>query len=303
MSKSIDYTTTSNQPHQITSSPSKPQPPKETSSTNQSSGLILRPSETLDHQYHQSNDQLTQDESDQDPSDHPLQLASAAPKTNNAASVGDAAAATSWSPCIYRECQKNHMASMGRYVVDGCGEFMPSGEEGTALALKCEACGCHRSFHRRDIKDDNNSQQLIFLPNNRYTYHQYPSRNDVNVENRRPGRNHYFQPSTIRNHRDSHIRPEMMPSGGLTDSSSEALNMFRVNVRGREKTMRDEAPSSKKRFRTKFSKEQKVRMQQFAEELGWKIQKEDEEQVEQLCDEVGVERQVFKVWMHNNKHK
>lgn len=95
----------------------------------------------------------------------------------------------------------------------------------------------------------------------------------------------------------------MMPSGGLTDSSSEALNMFRVNVRGRENTMTDDAPSSKKRFRTKFSKEQKVRMQQLAEELGWKIQKEDEEQVEQMCDELGVKRQVFKVWMHNNKQK
>lgn len=280
MSNSIDYTTISNQPHEITLSSSKPQPPKETTSTNQSGGLILRPSETLDHQHHQSNDQLKPDESDKDPADHLLQLASTATKTNDAA--GDAATTTTWSRYVYRECKKNHVASMGRYVVDGCGEFMPSGDEGTAQALKCAACGCHRSFHRRDIKDNKISKQLIFLAN-QHTYYQYPSRSEIN---------------------NGDIRPEMMACGGLTDSSSEDLNMIRVNVSGREKTMTDEAPSSKKRFRTKFSKEQKVRMQQVAEEIGWKIhKKEHEEQVKQLCDELGVKKQVFKVWMHNNKHK
>ncbi|KAK1357586.1 Zinc-finger homeodomain protein 6 [Heracleum sosnowskyi] len=288
MSNSIDYTTISNQPHQISSSPSKPQPPKETIFTNQ---------------YHLSNDQVTQDESDQDAA---AAAAAAAPKTKNAA-AGDAAATTTpWSRYEYRECQKNHVASMGRYVVDGCGEFMPSGEEGTAQALKCAACECHRSFHRRDTKDaDSVQQQLIFLANNQYTNHHYPSGNEINTGSRRPERNHNFRPSTMPlHHQDSHIRPETMPSGGLTDSSSEALNMFRVKVRGREKTMTDEDPSSKKRFRTKFSKEQKVRMQQVAEEMGWKIQnKEDEEQVKQLCDELGVKRQVFKIWMHNNKQK
>lgn len=277
MSNSIDYTTISNQPHQIRASSSKPQPPKETISTNQSGGLILRPSETQDHQFHQSNDQLTPDESEKDPADHPLQLTSTATKAHNtaaAAAAADAVGDTSWSRYVYRECQKNHVARMGRYAVDGCGEFMPSGEEGTAQALTCAACGCHRSFHRRDIKDNNNSQQLIFLANNQYTYHQYPSGNEINVGNRRPEKNHYCQPSIIPPHnRDSQIRPEMMPSGGLTDSSSEALNMFLVNVRGREEKIRDEAPPSKKRFRTKFSKEQKVRMQQVAEEMGWKIQK------------------------------
>ncbi|GKU97182.1 hypothetical protein SLE2022_278600 [Rubroshorea leprosula] len=51
----------------------------------------------------------------------------------------------------YRECQKNHAASVGGYAVDGCREFMASGEDGTAAALNCAACGCHRSFHRREV--------------------------------------------------------------------------------------------------------------------------------------------------------
>ncbi|AQK57118.1 mini zinc finger protein 1 [Zea mays] len=48
----------------------------------------------------------------------------------------------------YRECQRNHAASIGGHAVDGCREFMASGAEGTA----CAACGCHRSFHRREVE-------------------------------------------------------------------------------------------------------------------------------------------------------
>ncbi|XP_039003714.1 mini zinc finger protein 2-like [Hibiscus syriacus] len=52
----------------------------------------------------------------------------------------------------YGECQKNHAAGVGGYAVDGCREFMASGEEGTAAALTCAACGCHRNFHRREVE-------------------------------------------------------------------------------------------------------------------------------------------------------
>ncbi|OEL34075.1 Mini zinc finger protein 1 [Dichanthelium oligosanthes] len=54
----------------------------------------------------------------------------------------------------YRECQRNHAASIGGYAVDGCREFMASGAEGTAAALICAACSCHRSFHRREVEAD-----------------------------------------------------------------------------------------------------------------------------------------------------
>lgn len=60
--------------------------------------------------------------------------------------------------------------------------------------------------------------------------------------------------------------------------------------------------SSKKRFRTKFTQEQKEKMVELAERVGWRIQKQDEEIVEQLCNEIGIRRHVLKVWMHNNKH-
>lgn len=59
---------------------------------------------------------------------------------------------------------------------------------------------------------------------------------------------------------------------------------------------------NKKRHRTKFTQEQKEKMLEFAEKVGWRIQKHDEAAVEEFCGETGVKRQVLKVWMHNNKH-
>ncbi|KAK6147996.1 hypothetical protein DH2020_018908 [Rehmannia glutinosa] len=61
--------------------------------------------------------------------------------------------------------------------------------------------------------------------------------------------------------------------------------------------------SSKKRFRTKFTEEQKEKMLGFAEKLGWRLQRKDEEdEIERFCRGVGISRKVFKVWMHNHKN-
>ncbi|KAG2376972.1 Mini zinc finger protein [Vigna angularis] len=48
------------------------------------------------------------------------------------------------------ECQRNHAINVGGFAVDGCMEFFPSGAEGSARALICDACGCHKNFHRRE---------------------------------------------------------------------------------------------------------------------------------------------------------
>ncbi|XP_022136670.1 zinc-finger homeodomain protein 2-like [Momordica charantia] len=50
----------------------------------------------------------------------------------------------------YRECLKNHAVALGGHALDGCGEFMPAGPDGSLDALKCAACTCHRNFHRKD---------------------------------------------------------------------------------------------------------------------------------------------------------
>ena len=43
-------------------------------------------------------------------------------------------------------------------------------------------------------------------------------------------------------------------------------------------------------------------MYEFAEKVGWKIQKRDEDLIQDFCSHVGVDRGVLKVWMHNNKN-
>ena len=50
----------------------------------------------------------------------------------------------------YGQCQKNQAARLGKQALDGCGEFMSSGAQGTA-ALTCAACGCNRSDHKEEI--------------------------------------------------------------------------------------------------------------------------------------------------------
>lgn len=162
----------------------------------------------------------------------------------------------------YRECLKNHAASMGGHVVDGCGEFMPNGEEGTVEALRCAACDCHRNFHRKEVEGE-----------------AQPSNRAPLVAGQRQG----FAAAMV----------SFGGNNGGDESSSEDLNMS-----GGHAVMQ---ASSRKRFRTKFSQEQKDAMQELAEKLGWRIQKQDEEQVQRFCNETGVKRQVFKVWMHNNK--
>lgn len=53
----------------------------------------------------------------------------------------------------YKECQRNHAPQLGIQVVDGCGEFVLRGPpERRDDDMFCEACGCHRNFHRKVLK-------------------------------------------------------------------------------------------------------------------------------------------------------
>ncbi|KAI3813537.1 hypothetical protein L1987_18263 [Smallanthus sonchifolius] len=187
----------------------------------------------------------------------------------------------------YRECLKNHAANMGAHVLDGCGEFMPGGEHDTPEALKCAACECHRSFHRREVEGESRSS------NHTPRMAPLPRAAPVHLP---------LVPATQQQHRRFHhpMPPIMMAFGGANgapaESSSEDFNIFQTYAGVQLMTH-----TSKKRFRTKFSQEQKEKMFDFAERIGWKIQKQDEQEVLRFCNEVGLKKQVFKVWMHNNK--
>ncbi|KAL3527509.1 hypothetical protein ACH5RR_012165 [Cinchona calisaya] len=173
----------------------------------------------------------------------------------------------------YRECLKNHAVGIGGHAVDGCGEFLPAGAEGTLDALKCAACNCHRNFHRKEaFPGAAPHDPFHFLHHHHHHYQQRPP----------PQLLTYRTPSGY-----VHVSPPLQPRPLALPSTSS---------RGDQ-----QEDTSKKRHRTKFSQEQKEKMLELAEKLGWKMQKQDEEIVQQFCNESGIKRNVFKVWMHNNK--
>ncbi|XP_027343258.1 zinc-finger homeodomain protein 2-like [Abrus precatorius] len=148
----------------------------------------------------------------------------------------DGGSAEKWNS-VYRECLRNHAASLGSYATDGCGEFTV---EEMSEALQCAACGCHRNFHRK-VK--------------------YPA---------------------------------------ATTAATPETTVVEYGEGGR---VVESGSGSKKRFRSKFTAEQKEKMLAFAEKLGWKLQRKDmDDEIERFCKGVGVSRQVFKVWMHNHKN-
>lgn len=187
----------------------------------------------------------------------------------------------------YRECLKNHAVGIGGHALDGCGEFMPAGEEGTMDALKCAACNCHRNFHRKEAE----GEVFHHTPPPHLTHHHHPQFSPFSSYRTTHHPSGYLHVNQL-----PHQRPLALPSTSRDDEdmsnpSSSGGGGGSGGVGG-----------SRKRFRTKFTGDQKDKMLAFAERLGWRMQKQDEALVQQFCAETNIKRHVFKVWMHNNKH-
>ncbi|CAL4909690.1 unnamed protein product [Urochloa decumbens] len=196
----------------------------------------------------------------------------------------------------YHECLRNHAAALGGHVVDGCGEFMPGAGAGDD-ALRCAACGCHRSFHR---KDDGQRRVPLLLPPPAPPV--TPTAPRVPLLLPPP---HPYAAAAAAGH--PHYAPPAFPYHGTPSGSGGTTTESSSEERGPPSAHAAAAAAAqghlrRKRFRTKFTPEQKEQMLAFAERLGWRMQKQDEALVQQFCEQVGVRRQVFKVWMHNNKH-
>ena len=201
----------------------------------------------------------------------------------------------------YHECLRNHAAALGGHVVDGCGEFMPGGD---GDRLKCAACGCHRSFHR---KDDARRRHQLLLPAPAPVLS--PTTPAPRVPLLLPPPHPHYAAGAAAHH--PHYAPPPFPyhgtpsgSGGgtTTESSSEERGPPSGAAAAAQAQAHAQGHVRRKRFRTKFTPEQKEQMLAFAERLGWRMQKQDDTLVQHFCDQVGVRHQVFKVWMHNNKH-
>ncbi|KAJ6297293.1 hypothetical protein OIU78_022932 [Salix suchowensis] len=170
----------------------------------------------------------------------------------------------------YRECMRNHAASIGGHANDGCGEFMPHGdEEGTRDWLTCAACGCHRNFHRRQGSDKRqHRQQLLLSPppiTQQFLLYGVPTDKNTN-----PVRDFIPRP-----HEDD------------DDDDDDDLD-------DRDHDRRSETPERGAKGEN---------MLEFAEKIGWRrMRKHDDMALNQFCNEIGVKRKVLQVWMHNNKN-
>ncbi|XP_021896062.1 zinc-finger homeodomain protein 6-like [Carica papaya] len=233
-------------------------------------------------------------------------------------------------PVKFKECMRNHAASIGGHANDGCGEFMPRGLDGTRESLTCAACGCHRNFHRREIPGAHFVHHHPPPPSQMVVYNAGPTtpRWDKNVMNNNSTTTlPLFQPRNMstrryqynRNNGDHHHHHHHHLMGAVDegdhqdqdhednaeayDRRSETPERGDGNVTPGGGTGRTAAMMMRsKRFRTKFTQEQKDRMLEFAERIGWRIQRNDDGVLNQFCNEVGVKRNVLKVWMHNNKN-
>lgn len=192
----------------------------------------------------------------------------------------------------YRECLKNHAASLGGHALDGCGEFMASStvDPTDPSSLKCAACGCHRNFHRREPDEYSSPMIPHFLD------FRHPSAGRSSPSPSPPPP----QPQPTQS-----FAPQMLlalSSAAHEDHQLGFNHHQQVATPVTPTAVKSENLSGRKRFRTKFTQEQKEKMHSFSEKLGWKLQKCDDAMVKDFCNEIGVARGVLKVWMHNNKN-
>ncbi|XP_040383302.1 zinc-finger homeodomain protein 9-like [Oryza brachyantha] len=235
---------------------------------------------------------------------------------------------------VYRECLKNHAASLGGHALDGCGEFMPSPAANAAdpTSLKCAACGCHRNFHRRLPEGSPPPPPpappaLPAPPMTASVLHGQPHRGEETPEVRLPPgvdgdeSDSDSDGSEYDDERSVSPPPPHLPAPVAHQPPSSyypsaphmllSLGSSGQMAPGQAQRLPPQvSPASapppggmpRKRFRTKFTAEQKQRMQELSERLGWRLQKRDEAIVDEWCRDIGVGKGVFKVWMHNNKH-
>ncbi|KAL3511125.1 hypothetical protein ACH5RR_030526 [Cinchona calisaya] len=189
----------------------------------------------------------------------------------------------------YRECLKNHAANLGGHALDGCGEFISSPTT-DPTSLNCGACGCHRNFHRREVDGYSPFITTIMTPHYLNFHHPRIRSSSSPSPPPPPPPSQMLLALSTATHDDQRVPNHHQIATPVTPMDAKAAKIGN-NLSG-----------GRKRFRTKFSQEQKEKMHSFAEKIGWKMPKCDGHTVQNFCNEIGVTRGVLKVWMHNNKN-
>ncbi|KAL6964418.1 hypothetical protein U1Q18_035473 [Sarracenia purpurea var. burkii] len=244
----------------------------------------------------------------------------------------------------YRECLRNHGLPMNLYLLDGCGEFTPSGANVTPEPIACAACGCFRNFHRREEVQQHRPRRwtttvrtvdppltlpapppplpLSLLPPQSSPPPPPPAAiRNVSLGDDNPPPSEALSGAVNSGDRENETKrkkknpktkftptppPPPQPPAAISKSSrggdkpppSEA-GSGAVNGGDRE----EETKKKKKRPKTVFTEAQRARMREFAEKLGWRMTKHDEESIESFCKEIGINPQAYRVWIHNHRYR
>ncbi|MCE3052006.1 hypothetical protein HAX54_051405 [Datura stramonium] len=198
----------------------------------------------------------------------------------------------------------NYAATSMGHVLDGCGEFCPSGPPETPESFICVACHCHRSFHRKmKVKVEVEVEveaglELPILPIN------HPS-NDTPImiidvpEQAKPR-----EPRNTLNKNKVVIIPPAPPAGaGAGAETMTEMGGGEIEVADQRSLKRKySSTSSSTSVRMRLDADQREKVRAFAEKIGWRWTKYNE-QVIPFCAEIGITPYFLKNWIDNNRRK
>ncbi|KAL6964421.1 hypothetical protein U1Q18_035476 [Sarracenia purpurea var. burkii] len=190
---------------------------------------------------------------------------------------------------IYRECQRDFSMNRGRYVGDGCHEFLKVGDDRAPEVYFCGNCGCHRNFHRKEEVPIHVEPQAIQILRH------------VAAANAAPPPPHGAAPpppvAVLAPHPHRHPPPQNPAPAPAANNQDENLGDGEVEVEV------GETADTRRKERTRFTPAQKDAMRAYAERLEWSLQGHNEEELRHFCSAIGITPQVFKVWMKNNRRR
>ncbi|XP_027338063.1 zinc-finger homeodomain protein 5-like [Abrus precatorius] len=81
------------------------------------------------------------------------------------------------------------------------------------------------------------------------------------------------------------------------------VNATSPSLAGRVDTPEVQKMKPKRKKRTMFTPEQRNRMMRFAERLEWRPQRNNNDEIQRFCLEMGISRRMFLVWLSNNRRR
>ncbi|KAK4339900.1 hypothetical protein RND71_041362 [Anisodus tanguticus] len=197
----------------------------------------------------------------------------------------------------YFECMHNFAARSMGHVLDGCGEFCPTGAPGAPESLICAACHCHRNFHRKvEVEVEAGVELPIYEYNFIYLIISSTDIDSVAV----------VVPPTLTTSRQQSARTSLK----LQNKNSVVIALAAPPRTVRTTEMGGEVVdhsfktknSSSSSVRMRLNHVQKERVMAFAEKMGWRWTKNNE-QVIPFCAEIGITPNFLKNWIENNRRR